>query len=236
VSKLLSFRLWGDYAHFKKYYTTTSPLTFEFPPPPTLLGIISAIIGLDKDEYLSYFQNPDDFLLSVCIDQPVKKVRWSQNLIDTKHHFWKIYNRTQIRMEFLKDAAFVVYFYHNDSSVYSRLKEHLEKHESIYSICFGLSELLVNFEYFGELNYKIKSSNKWIHLDSVLPVSRLLNENAIDLVTDREIFKVNYPIWMARDRVVTKREDVLFERTANPIRCVVKNFCETDKGNRIVFF
>ncbi len=87
MDKILKFKIWGDYAHFKKFYTTTSPLTFEFPPPPTIIGIISAIIGLDKNEYLEHFQNPDEFKIALSIQNPIKKVRWTQNLIDTKHHF-----------------------------------------------------------------------------------------------------------------------------------------------------
>lgn len=238
MAGLLAFRLWGDHAHFKKYYTSTSPLTFEFPPPPTLIGIVSAIIGLDRDSYLSRFQKPDDFRLSVRIDKPVKKVRWSQNLVNTlsKRHFMQIQNRTQIRIEFLKDAAFTVYFSHEDAAIYSELKTHLENHTSVYSISLGLSELLANFEFLGEFDYTICRSDEWIHLDSVLPVSRLRNETAVDFSSGQEIFKVNYPILMEEDRVVTKREDVLFERKGNRIRCMVNEFCETEKGDRIVFF
>ncbi len=39
-SSVLIFNLWGDLGHFKKPYTTTSPLSFAFPPRPTLAGII----------------------------------------------------------------------------------------------------------------------------------------------------------------------------------------------------
>jgi len=52
--KVLVFDIWGDYGHFRKFYTTTSPLTFSFPPPPTIAGILGAIYGTDKktNEYL----------------------------------------------------------------------------------------------------------------------------------------------------------------------------------------
>jgi len=53
--KVLVFDLFGDFAHFRKYYTTTSPLTFSFPPPPTIAGILGAIYGASKEEYLDIF-------------------------------------------------------------------------------------------------------------------------------------------------------------------------------------
>jgi len=236
MDKILKFKIWGDYAHFKKFYTTTSPLTFEFPPPPTIIGIISAIIGLDKNEYLKYFQNPEEFKIALSILNPIKKVRWTQNLIDTKHHFWKIKNRTQIRIEFLKDSAFVIYFFHNDENIYDNLKRNLENHKSVYSVSLGLSELLGNFELIDEVKIENSKSDDWINIDSVLPYSCLQDDNSVDFEISREIFKVNFPILMQPNRVVNKREDILFERNGKPIKCKVTQFWKTEKGENIVFF
>lgn len=235
MDKILKFKIWGDYAHFKKFYTTTSPLTFEFPPPPTIIGIISAIIGLDKNEYLEHFQNPDDSKISLSIVNSIKKVRWTQNLIDTKHHFWRIKNRTQIRIEFLKDSAFTIYFSHKNEKIYNLLKSNLENHKTIYSISLGLSELLADFEFLGEIRIDRIQSNEWIDIDSILPYSYLIDE-AIDFKVSREIFKVNFPILMQPNRVVNKREDILFERNGKPIKCKVKEFWKTEEGENIVFF
>ena len=236
MDKILKFKIWGDYAHFKKFYTTTSPLTFEFPPPPTIIGIISAIIGLDKNEYLEHFQNPEDFKIALSIQNPIKKVRWTQNLIDTKHHFWRIKNRTQIRIEFLKDSAFEICFFHKDENIYDQLKRNLRNHKSVYSVSLGLSELLANFELIDEVNIENSKSDDWIKVDSVLPYSCLQDDNSIDFEVSREIFKVNFPILMQPNRVVNKREDILFERNGKPIKCKVTQFWKTEEGDNIVFF
>ena len=55
MDSVLVFDVWGEYGHFRKYYTTTSPLTFAMPPRTALSGLIAGIIGLDKTEYLKYF-------------------------------------------------------------------------------------------------------------------------------------------------------------------------------------
>ncbi|HHE39477.1 MAG TPA: type I-B CRISPR-associated protein Cas5 [Candidatus Cloacimonetes bacterium] len=236
MDKILKFKIWGDYAHFKKFYTTTSPLTFEFPPPPTIIGIISAIIGLDKNEYLEHFQNPDEFKIALSIQNLIKKVRWTQNLIDTKQQFWRIKNRTQIRIEFLKDSAFVIYFSHKDGNIYDQLKKNLENHTSVYSISLGLSELLANFEFIDEIEIENSKSDDWIKVDSVLPYSCLQDDNSVDFEISREIFKVNFPILMQPNRIVNKREDILFERNGKPIKSKVTQFWKTEEGNNIVFF
>lgn len=237
MDRILKFKLWGDYAHFKKYYTTTSPLTFEFPPPPTVIGIISAIIGLDKNEYLKYFQNPNEYKVAIKLDSPVIKVRWTVNLIDTKHHFWRIKNRTQIRTEFLKNPLYTVYFWHNDNEIYQSLKHHLKNHSSVYSISLGLSELLANFEYLGEESYTSRriENDEFIQIDSVVP-SNYLPDKGVDYEVGKEIFQVNFPIFMNPERVIEKRAEIIFERNANPIKCKPSSFCQLENGEKIVFF
>lgn len=235
MDKVLKFKLWGDYAHFKKFYTTTSPLTFEFPPPPTLLGIISAIIGLDKNEYLGYFQNQEEFKLALSLNAPVQKVRWTQNLIDTKHHFWKIHNHTQIRIEFLKDPSFTIYFWHKNRAVYETFKEHLIAHKSVYSVALGLSELLANFEFDDEIKVWQKDAAHFVDINSVLPAG-VVSAEKINFENGKEIFDVNYPIFMNKERVVEKRDSVLFERTAGTINCRPDKFWHVESGENIVFF
>ncbi len=236
MDKILKFKIWGDYAHFKKYYTTTSPLTFEIPPPPTIIGMISAIIGLEKNVYLSYFQKPEDYKIAISILNPIQKVRWSQNLIDTKHSFWNIKNRTQIRIEFLKNPAYSIFFYHKDKDIYQTLKQNLSNHKSCYSLSLGLSELLADFKFQEEVLINNVKAIDWINLNTVLPVSKIFGNESVDFGISKEIFKVNYPIFMQPDRIVKKREDLLFERNGKNIRCKLEDYWQTESGENIVFF
>ena len=135
MDKVLVFDIWGDLGHFKKPYTTTSPLSYAFPPRTTIAGMISAIIGLDKNEYADHFTKPISNI-GIRIINPVKKIRISQNLIDTKTAklFSKIRQRTQIRIEFIKDPKYRIYFQHQDTSLFKRLNVLLKGHESVYSL------------------------------------------------------------------------------------------------------
>ena len=95
--KCLVFDIKGDYGHFKKYYTTSSPLTFSIPPRTTVSGMIGALIGLDKEEYLKYFSK-EDAKIAIQINSPINKTRISYNLINTKtaKMYSKIKDRTQV--------------------------------------------------------------------------------------------------------------------------------------------
>jgi CRISPR-associated Cas5-like protein len=56
MTRVLVFEVWGEYGHFRKHYTTTSPLTFSIPSRTALTGLLGAIIGLSKEEYLGHFR------------------------------------------------------------------------------------------------------------------------------------------------------------------------------------
>ena len=57
MKTILVFDIFGDYAHFRKYFTNMSPTTFVVPPRTVLTGIIGALIGISKEE------NPESFSL-----------------------------------------------------------------------------------------------------------------------------------------------------------------------------
>lgn len=233
MDKVLIFDLWGDYAHFKKHYTTTSPLSFPFPPRTTISGIISAIIGLDKEEYLAYF-NRDSAWISLKLLAPIKKIRLGQNLIDTKKGFSKIKQRTQIRIEYIKDPQYRIYFYHSDQeNIYRPLKEHLKKHQSVYTVSLGLSELLANFNLVGEYSLHKTSPSNLIEIDSIVPSENI--SGRIEFEEGKEYFSTNIPIEMQKGRVVTKYGNISYERNGQKILCQPDFYYEVGNGERIIF-
>jgi CRISPR-associated protein Cas5h len=70
--KVIVFDIWGDYGHFKKFHTTASPLTFSFPPPTAVIGIVAAILGIDKENYWDTFSHDNTRLADIII--PLKSV------------------------------------------------------------------------------------------------------------------------------------------------------------------
>ncbi len=104
--KILVFDIFGDYGHFRKFFTTSSPLTFSLPPPPTIYGLLGAISGQDKREYLSIFSEKTK--ISIQFLRPIKKTRMGLNLVETKGTGLKKplsckNPRTQILTEFVGD-------------------------------------------------------------------------------------------------------------------------------------
>ena len=53
--KLLAFDIWGEYGYFRRGYTTTSTVSYPFPSRTTIAGLVSSILGLERDSYYDIF-------------------------------------------------------------------------------------------------------------------------------------------------------------------------------------
>jgi len=239
--KILVFDLWGDYAHFKKPYTTTSPLSYSIPPRTTLTGILGAILGIEKNS-----ENNNNILLnysktniSLSILSQIKKVNINQNLINSKNanSIFRMQKhkapRTQIRVEYLKDVKYRVFIEIFDENLYKNLKDKLENHQAYYSISLGLSENLANFNYIGEYNYKEKVGDA--DIGSVINLERV-DSNNIKIDMQKEYFSDRFPLEMKSDREVTKYGDILFERTGKTIQVKNSNYIELETGENIIWY
>jgi len=234
MSEALAFDVWGQYGHFRKIYTTTSPLTYSIPPRTAVTGLIGAILGLDKTEYIRHFTK-EDAEIAIRLLNPVKKVTLSENLIDTKKAgpmMNVIRQRTQIRIELLKDPKFRIYVRHSDRDLMENLTKYLEEHRSVYTPCLGLSEHIANFQLAGIHEAEDISSEEKIHAVTAVPEDKI---KEIEFEKDLEYVQENMPNEMNPDRVVTEYSSVIIEQRTRPIKAIVSDAVRLDSGECIVF-
>lgn len=224
----LVFDLWASFGHFKKPYTTTSPLTYSIPTRTGVSGIIAAVIGLKKSTYAEYF-TLDRAKIGIALKRPVKKVRIGENLINTKRSMGRIINRTQIKMEFLKDPCYRIYFSHTDRSLYEKLKGCLAGHCTVYTVSMGLSENLADFCYIGEFTGRQASADReYVEIHSIIP-KKILEKSHVDFNNEGEYFTETIPLEMQNNREITEYGEVLFERNSRVIRTRIREYVRIDE-------
>lgn len=230
--KCLVFDIQGEYGHFRKFYTTSSPLTFSVPPRTSIAGLIGALIGLEKDEYIDYFTK-NKAKIAIQILSPVNKSRLAINLINTKtaKMYSKIKDRTQVTMELLKNPSFRIYFSHEDENIYNKVKEFLEGEKNYYTLSMGLSEFIAQHKYVGEIDIKEEANNELVYIDTVINFNEDIE---VEFENNKEYFKDTMQNEMDLNRVVTEYVKVLFERQGLPIKCNA-NYYLGSGGEKIVF-
>lgn len=229
--KILVFDVWGDYAHFKKIYTTTSPLTYSFPPRTALSGLIGAIAGYEKEEYIRHFLRRDA-MIGCKIMGPIKKIRIGENLINDHKNMHLIKNRIPTRREFVKDPKYRIFICHSDEAFYNKLRSLLINHQSVYTPCFGLSQLICNFSFVGEFGLK-KSSDGLQAIDSVVPGRCIISP---EFEEKKEYFSEMLPNEMSENRIVTDYSEILFERNGEKIKAKAKDIWAIENSDERIAF
>lgn len=235
IDKVLVFDIWGDFAHFRKIETTTSPLTYSIPTGTSLSGIISAIIGQERDSYYNLFF-PESAKLAIRMLNPLKKIRININLIKTDEGFylWDIKGtpRSPTPFEFVKEPKYRIYIWLKDKELHKVLKDFLQNHKSVYTPYLGISELIANFFFIGEFDAKIIESGKEEKIHSV--VRRDKSKLIVDVKEGLTYIRERIPIFMDSNRVVQEYADVFFEANANPMKVENTIFYKIGESN-IVF-
>ena len=236
MSKIIIFDIWGDYAHFKKPYTTTSPLTYSIPSRTALTGIIGAIMGIRKDK------NNEDLNYSKCnlsirIMNPIKKTIINQNLINTKtaekmSRMKSKGGRTQIRIENLKDVKYRIYVEIFSEKEHNDLLSRLKNHSPVFTPSLGISENLANFSFIEEVEYKKEMGD--IKLHSVLNIEKIQPQNVI-FEEGKEYFVDTYSLEMQEDWEVLKYGEILIERKGQEIAVRNIEYIALSNGENIMW-
>lgn len=208
----LVFDIWGELAHFRRYNTTSSPLSWPFPPRPTVLGTIGAILGLAKNDYLGIFQD-DGVQVAISILQRPRSLRVSYNHVDTKTardfgRMKKSGGRTQIRREVLADVRYRIFFRHTDQTLQEDLTTLVRAHQSIYTVSLGLASMLADFAFVASATAAPCSLEEETEIITVVPYDLA---RPVPRTDSAPLLLTGMPRQMTPERIVTAYQDVLYD-------------------------
>lgn len=179
------FDLTGPMAHFRKYYTNSSSLTYGFPPRTVLMGIVAAILGMERD---SYYQTLDRGYFSVAVKVPGRRLMQTVNYTRTKKEDLGVLRKfgivpgTQIPLELLLPdgihhrLCFRVFFSHPDRDLLAETAQRLQEGCSYYPLYLGLTECPATAEFrglFKPQEYQCLPEGTTVTLTSVLNAALL---------------------------------------------------------------
>ncbi|SDN71955.1 CRISPR-associated protein, Cas5h family [Desulfonauticus submarinus] len=241
--KIVVFDIWGDLGHFRVPYTTSSPLTFPIPPKTALYGIVGAVLGYDKKNYLEKFQNRK-WKFAIGIKNKISTIRIAENVINTKvvKMFARMPRgkscRTQINFEFLKNPYFRIYVTSLDNNELNKLKILLKEHKTQYTISLGISECLANFRFVGSFEAEKKQLDEFIEINSIIPLKYLKNSYQINFLKEnRKYLRIHMPMEMKSNRELIESEDFILEAYGKTINVKLESYLRIEELNEnIVIF
>lgn len=234
--KLLAFDIWGDYGYFRRGYTTTSTITYPFPSRTSIAGLISAILGIEKDNYHDIF-NEDNSKIGLRILNPISKININLNYINTKLH--KSFSlaatgenpRVRVHAEFLKNVKYRIYVSLNDKQLMEKLFNLINNHKSIYTPCLGISECIADFKIAYDDLINIEST----HGENININSVILKENGINIEPNKDYGMIKSPGFMNNERKVLKFLEYYYEKNGETIQINNGNYYKIEEENIILY-
>ena len=246
--ELLIFDISGEYGHFRKYNTTTSPLTYSIPTRTAIAGILGAVLGMEREirdgvypegaEPVQEFFSKERSDMAVQILSPVKKENIGFNLINTKMSFYDLTKagRTQIEFELVKDVHYRIYLAMANTAKFEELAERIANKRHHFTPYLGLAQFTAQVDFVQRVAAnEVASNGEFTEIVTAVNMSKLQGEPPVEF--QREFFYSanNMPIAMNRDREVLEYSEVLIEKNGNPLRVRVADYYTVYGVGNILF-
>lgn len=254
--EILAFNVSGKFAHFRKFYSNSSALSYFIPPRTTIIGIIAGILGLERDSYY------EDFSLDNCdigirtlrrIKKSIQRLKYlkveSPNDLNGSYFDknQKMYTaNTMVPFEFLSPLnlreknSFVSYrFYYLSKTEthrphFEKLKQRLEEGGNChYPISFGTANFtafIEDFSFYTNEEVELKKTDASVFIESAIPLTcleELPNNHNYHLIQE------TLPMDFNRDRYLLKHSEIIFNLNCEPLSVKLKsNYYSLNKNDQ----
>lgn len=230
MNSLLVFDLVGPMAHFRKFYTNSSSLSYRLPPRTTLAGIIAALLGRGRDEYYEEM-SLERARIGVALKVPLRTLMQTVNYLATDDKDWHgMKRRTQIPVEFLLPRppqcllCYRVYFTHADVALVEELHHQLLGERYRYPLYLGLTECPAWVE--SPRLYQVKElrilrdPSEPLPIETAVPLHRLSGD--LRLREGLQLYKDRMPFDFSSDRRLKEVDEVLWEAEGRPVHLSIR--------------
>jgi CRISPR-associated protein Cas5h len=196
--EILSFDISGKFAHFRKFYSNSTALSFTLPPRTTIIGILAGMLGREKESYYEEFSS-DKIRISASLKSLIKKQIHRLNYLKVeapadfrgkKLHVqtpFEVVSSKRINKEPLVYRIYLSY-YEESKNLFEEIREKMEGKNFAYSLSLGTAFFLANIE-----NVKIYSSDeiseKTANNEIINFNSAVNSEKVVELSFDRNTVK-----------------------------------------------
>lgn len=244
VEELISFRLKGDYALFKKPWCNREQQSFLVPTKTALTGMIGGVLGLKKDEYLQKLP-PDNIKVGIRLEKKITKELHGYNFLQSENLASQTRNfsnplrsptgkgrRSPNRLEMLKNPAYRIFIQLDQEELFNWLSKYLREGKCVFPPFLGQVNL------FASITRVKKEKVRRKNLNSVSTIAPA--ETVRPLKMRGEIYRERIPIKMQSDRSNPEFLPVAFKNKESASIPVDSSdeffFGETENGDKILLF
>lgn len=256
--EILSFKISGKMAHFRKYFANNTAFSFSIPPRTTLMGLVAAAMGLAKDSYYEDFAS-EKINFGIRVLHPLKKSFHRLNFLSVKSigdvsKHWSSdlrgeNGRIQTPFEIITgwdmakdEVGYQIFLSGDDKEGFERIKDHFVNNESIYNLSLGIANFnaaISDIHLFKDTEISERQKEGFVLMDTAVPV-KFIEELKFDK-DEYENYNFVEEDMLPGDfvgngnREVRKMNKLLFSVTPNPLRVKLNNsFYQIEGGSKLL--
>lgn len=248
--EILTFKIVGKLAHFRKYYANNTAMTFSIPPRTCVMGIIASAMGMARDSYYESFAS-ENLQIGIRVLKPLRKSFHRLNLLSIKSlgdisrnwssDFRGTGGRIQTPFEIvspfnIRDGELVYQIFvaprQAGIKTFELIKDRFLFKQPVFNITLGTANFTACFdaiELADATSIVQDSSSEFISIHSAIP-TKLVEKVAfgnddenIDAFIEEDMMPGDFVA--NSNREVRKMNRVLFSTSAAPLHVKLNTFC-----------
>jgi len=215
---IMAFHLRGKMAHFRKYYSNSSALSYWMPPRTTIAGILAGLLGMKRNTYYKQF-SLEECHIAVALCSPLKKTIQKMNLLMIKspndlNGSAEYHSQTATEFVIPMDLVngyvdYKIWIHHNNKVIQNDLIRLLSPDNQSYYFSKGISVALGSAQNLGWIETdniyhgeQIPRAEEKQHIRTVIAVKDL---KKLELFADRSVsyLKEDLPLEFDNERKLT---------------------------------
>lgn len=246
-NRILELELSGKFAHFRKFYTNASSLTYTIPPRTAVAGMIASILRYPRD---SYYEDLSSRQLSIAVAvktgvQP-RKFMQTLNYINYKGAIYDASVHSLCRFELLtgdkdKDISYRIWLgFHTQNEKLATIEKLIAERSFGYGIYLGQRQFRADLEIinrYDESGFEMVSESAYV--DSAIAL-----EKATPSLDEQGVLQIErMPLEQSQDhkgkdyfRRLERAEEILFHISGQRIEGNFKDCCKINNKNEDVIY
>ncbi|NLJ78479.1 MAG: CRISPR-associated protein Cas5 [Tissierellia bacterium] len=235
---MVIFELLGRFAHFRKFYTNSSSLSYSIPPRTTIQGMIAALLGYGRDSYYELL-DVDNLHIAIRKVGRTRKIMQSVNYmkVTSPGDLNRPKEHTQIPFEIISgedNIRYRIYVTHEEETIGENIYRRVSENRPVFPLYFGSAPFSCHIEYIDKMEWAWNESDRYEPISTVLQSDKIRKVDIANL--EGNLIKERMPRDFGENRIIKEVTTYIYDEKGGSIPAKIDGrYAKLANGENILF-